>query len=660
MKGFFAARSFVLLVAGAAVIGTLAATSPPGTAPAQTSLDFWEAAGRGLVSVVMANETFTLDRHVVTQPAGIRVKNLATVPVVIPEEAVLMSPHPSQSPSPSPLNTTADAVLTKGTVPAQGSLLYSFGAYVLGGFLSGPPWWDLEEMQFSKAGVVFKVGGETLPLALRSFLEHPFYTDPGTNTQTALWAYLRSYPMVVVGKQPLWTAIHGSAGETVRVRIDATNLAVWATDDTLTKSVNVTKGVVEDVVPVGWSVEEGSFSIPPDLIVNHSDGSKTLEWVAAIPGAQVSQQGSPYLPTAYASVTRFYTLVAPALDAGSLTLPRAQSDMNDTGSADAVSAPATITVVGNAPPVADAGGPYTGNEGDTIVVNASKSSDPDGDPLQYRWSFTDNGTWDTSWSSGPAASVQYTDEFSGHARVEVSDGHTIIDAVASVTIANVPPVIRSLTASASGRADFRLIVAGEKAHEVTFHLFANGTELTRLRVTRTPGDPLQQSADTGWLTLDLTKPVLATVLYSVSGRSSSGRSTGDNPAWLVITLANGSAVRLFHNFNGQHEATWNWSLGDLRDSVIPRGIAFRAHLFDPGADGLTAHWDFGDGTTATQVFPNGPASDASEAVVGGPAPMDVIATIAHAYPSGMTFTVTLTVTDADGASTSAVVTVQGS
>jgi hypothetical protein len=94
--------------------------------------------------------------------------------------------------------------------------------------------------------------------------------------------------------------------------------------------------------------------------------------------------------------------------------------------------------------------------------------------------------------------------------------------------------------------------------------------------------------------------------------------------------------------------------------VIPRGIAFRAHLFDPGADGLTAHWDFGDGTTATQVFPNGPASDASEAVVGGPAPMDVIAIIAHAYPSGMTFTVTLTVTDADGASTSAVVTVQGS
>lgn len=660
MKGFFATRSFVLLVAGAAVVATLALASPPVRAPESSSMDFWEAAGRGLVSVVMVNETFTLDGHEVTQPAGIRVTNLATVPVVIPEEAVLMNPHPSQSPSPNPLNTTADAVLTQGTVPAQGSLLYSFGAYVLGGFLSDPPWWDLEEMQFSKAGVVFKVGGETLPLALRSFLEHPFYTDPGTNTQTALWAYLRSYPMVVVGKQPLWTAIHGTGGETVRVRVDATNLAVWATDDTFTKSVNVTKGIVEDDVPVGWSVEEGSFSVPPDLTVSHSDGSQTLEWVVTIPGAQVSQQGSPFLPTAYAGFNSSYTLVAPALDSGSLTLPRARSDMNDTGSTDAQSAPVTITVVGNAPPVADAGGPYTGNEGDTIVLNASKSSDPEHDPLQYRWSFTDNGTWDTSWSPDPAASVHYTDEFAGQARVEVTDGHTIVDAFASVTITNVPPAIRSLTASASGQAGFRLIVAGEKSHDVTFHLFANGTELTRLPVTRTPGNPLQQSAETGLLTLDLTKPVLATVLYSGSGPSSSGRSTGDNPAWLVITLANGSAVRLFHNFNGQHEATWNWSLGDLRDSVIVRGIALRAHLFDPGADGLTAHWDFGDGTSATQVFPNGPASDAPEAVVGGAAPMDVVAGITHTYPSGMTFTVTLTVTDADGASATASLTVQSS
>ncbi len=658
MKGFFATRSFVLLVAGAAVVATLALASPPVRTPDSAPLDFWEAAGQGLVSAVMVNETFTVDGHEVTQPAGILVTNNAAVPVLIPEEAVLMSPHPSQSPPPSPLQTTADAVLTNGTVPAMGSLRYSFGAYVLAGYLSGPAWWDMEEMQFSKAGVVFQIGGETLPFALRSLIEHPFYNGAGDNTQIALWAYLRSYPTVVVGKQPLWATIKGTAGQTIRVRLDATNLAVWSTDDAFTGNVNVTRGIIEDDVPAGWSVEGGSFSVPPDLIVNHPDGSKTLEWYEALPAAQVSQQGNPELPTPYTNVTRFYTLVSPALAAGSLTLPQARSDMGGTGTADAHSAPVFLSVAANKPPVADAGGPYVGKEGDTVVLNASKSSDPDGDALQYRWSFTDNGTWDTAWSASPTVAVRYTDEFSGEARVEVSDGQAVANVSASVTIANVPPAIQSLTASASGGADFRLIVAGEKFHDVAFHLVANGTTLASLRVVRHPGDPMKQSADTGMRILDLTKPVLVTALYTPLDDPVNGQPNGDSPAWLVITMENGTSVRLFHDFNVQHKASWNWSLGDLRGSVLPEGVVLHAHLFDPGADGLTAHWDFGDGTSATQVYPNGPANDAPEAVVGGAAPMDVMATVTHTFPAGGTFTVTLTVTDEDGATTTATLTVQ--
>ena len=642
----------VLLVAGAIVMGALALASTSAPAPSSAPpMGFWEAAARGFVSVVMVNETFDENGHSVTLPAGIRVTNTASVPVVIPEEAVLMSPHPSQSPPPDPMNTTADAALTNATVPAQGSLLYLAGRLVLAGYLHGPMWWDLEEMQSWKAGVEFRVGGETLPFGLRALVEHPFYHAWEDNTQTALWASLRSYPWVVVGKQPLWASTMGSPGATERVRIDATNMAVWATDDAFTANVNVTRGIVEDDVPAGWNVEWGAFSVPPDINVSHADGSRTLGWNEDLPGAPVSGESNPALPTDFTTVTRFYTLVAPGLYNGSVTLPRALSDMNRTGTPDAHSAP--VVILGNMAPEADAGGPYVGKEGETIVLDASKSSDPDGDPLQFRWSYTDNGTWDTAWSAVPTASVTYTDEFSGHVRVEVTDGHTMANATAPVTIANVPPAIESLTFSENVSARFRLTMAGEKWHDARFVLQADGGTLADLRVVRDPGDPAGQSQSTPTVTVDLARPVVAWVLYTPGDDPVNGQPKGDSPAWLTVTFPNGSAVRLFHNFNVAQPETWNWSLDALR-TVFPRGsVTLQAHLFDPGADALTAHWDFGDGTNATQFFPNGPAGDTPESPVGGAAPMDVAATLLHAYAVAGSYTVTLTVTDGDGASSTA-------
>ena len=656
MKELLATRPLILLVAGAVVLAALTLGGGTPTAPkAAPTLEFWEAAARGFVSVVMVNETFEENGQSVTLPAGIRVTNSASVPVVIPEEAVLLSPHPSQSPPPDPMNTTADAALTNATVPAHGSLLYSAGQYVLAGFLRGPMWWDLEEMQSWKAGVAFRVGGETLPFGLRSLVEPPFYTSWGDNTQIRLWAALRSYPWTVVGKQPLWAKTNGSAGQTVRVRIDATNMAVWATDDAFTANVNVTGGLIEDIVPAGWNVEWGAFSVPPDVNVSHADGSRTLGWYEDLPGAPVSNEGNPDLPTPFTTVTRFYTLVAPALYNGSATLPRALSDMNRTGTPDAHSAPTVVQ--GNSPPTADAGGPYVGNEGDTIVLDASKSVDPDGDPLQYRWSFTDNGTWDTPWSSGPTASVTYTDEFSGRVRVEVTDGHTFDNATAAVTIANVPPAIEDLASSANVSARFRLTVAGEKWHDVTFVLQGNGGTLVDLRVVRTPGDPADQSRSSPLVTVDLARPVAAWVGYTPRDDPVNGQPNGDNPAWLAVTFPNGTTQTWSHDFNVAHTDTWNWSLDGLA-TILGRGsVTLRAHLVDPGSDALTAHWDFGDGTGTTQVFPNGPAGDAPETPVGGAAPMDVLATVLHTYATAGSYTVTLTVTDADGASTTAALTV---
>jgi PKD repeat protein len=112
------------------------------------------------------------------------------------------------------------------------------------------------------------------------------------------------------------------------------------------------------------------------------------------------------------------------------------------GSNDLVMVDITIVIssTSNAPPIAVAGGPYMASAGESVQLNGSGSSDPDGDPLTYSWDFGD-GTAPTSAGSSPNASHVYTADGFYTAVLTVDDGvNSPRTASATVEIVNLPPV----------------------------------------------------------------------------------------------------------------------------------------------------------------------------------------------------------------------------
>jgi hypothetical protein len=99
--------------------------------------------------------------------------------------------------------------------------------------------------------------------------------------------------------------------------------------------------------------------------------------------------------------------------------------------------------------VVQAGGPYSGNEGAAIPL-AGSASDPDGDPLTVAWSINAGAPCSFANPGLVTTALTCADNGTYVATLTANDGKTTpVSSNATVTVANVPPTVGSITAPVS-------------------------------------------------------------------------------------------------------------------------------------------------------------------------------------------------------------------
>lgn len=205
-------------------------------------------------------------------------------------------------------------------------------------------------------------------------------------------------------------------------------------------STVTTEGAAQPVT--GTATDVAGNSASASVVVNLDKTSPVVAITSPSDGAQVTDTALTVTGTATDVLSGVATVdcngTPAALDNGTatcslgLTLGSNPIELHATDAAgNTGSSNITVAYVQpNQPPIASAGGPYSGTAGDTIAFDGSGSTDPDNDPLTFTWDFGDgtNGT-------GPNPSHAYATAGNFTVTVTVNDGEGGVQlASASATI----------------------------------------------------------------------------------------------------------------------------------------------------------------------------------------------------------------------------------
>ena len=206
----------------------------------------------------------------------------------------------------------------------------------------------------------------------------------------------------------------------------------------------------------------------------------------------------------------------------------------------------------NRNPVANAGGPYTAQVGRNILFNGSASYDPDGDPLQFAWSFGDGLA-----GSGVTPSHSYTTPGTYPVTLTVSDGKggtASASTTATVTQCMKPSVQFSIDPSAAHPGDpCTLIWSTGNATSVSIDkgigtVSASGTVTVHPQATTTYTITAVSSCGTASqsATVIVSQPPMVNMSAVpgtiVSGQTSQLSWTSANAATLTIDQGIGSVI----------------------------------------------------------------------------------------------------------------------